>query len=74
MQIPICLQISEETEEVTYHVFNNASEKIYGIVVYQQSFYISGLVSTELLLSKSRVAPLKTTSTPRSELSSALWS
>ena len=55
-------------------MFNNASEKIYGIVVYQQSFYISGLVSTELLLSKSRVAPLKTTSTPRSELSSALWS
>ena len=66
-QIPRCLQISEETEELTYHLFNDASEKTCESVVYQQSIYKYRL-STQLVLSKSRVAPLKTTSTPRLEL------
>ena len=65
------MQIFEEIEWVAYHVFNDASEKAYGSVVYQWSFYISGFVSTQLVVSNSRVAPLKKSSIPKLELLSA---
>ena len=34
-QVPRCLQCSEEVSEVTFHVFNDASVKAYGSVIYQ---------------------------------------
>ena len=70
IQIPRYSQIPEETK-ITYHMFSDASEKPYGSVDYQQSFHISGMVSTQLVLSKSRFTPLKKTNTPRLELLSA---
>ena len=71
-QIPKCLQCSEEVSEVIFHVFNDASEKAYGSVIYQRSIYKSGKISTNLVMSKSKVAPLHATSIPRLELLSAV--
>ena len=71
-QVPRCLQCSEEVSEVTFHVFNDASEKAYGSVVYQRSIYKSGTISTNLVMSKSKVGPLQATSIPRLQLLSAV--
>ena len=70
MEIPRCLQAHEETAEISLHVFNDASEKAYGSVIYQRTIYTSGNRSSRLILSKSKVAPLKATSIPRLELMS----
>ena len=53
-------------------MFNDASEKAYGSVIYQRSIYKSGKISTNLITSKSKVAPLQATSIPRLELLSAV--
>ena len=39
-------------------MFNNASEKAYGSVIYRRSIYKSGKISTNLVVSKSNIAPL----------------
>ena len=57
MQIPRCLQIPEKIKELTYHMLNYASQKSYGSVVYQLSFYKSRLVLTQLVLTKSKAGP-----------------
>ena len=74
MEIPRCLQAHEETAEISLHVhvFKDASEKAYGSVIYQRTIYTSGNISSRLILSKSKVAPLKATSIPRLELMSAV--
>lgn len=54
------------------HVFTDAFEKAYGAVIYLRSINKNGSVSTAILTSKSRVAPLKTQSIPRLELFEAL--
>ena len=70
-QVLKCLQCSEEVSEVTFHVLNGASEKAYGSVIYQTSIYKSGKISTNLVISKSKAAPLRATSISRLELLSA---
>ncbi|GFW27630.1 integrase catalytic domain-containing protein [Trichonephila clavipes] len=52
--------------------FCDASERAYAAVVYIKCFNESGQSQTRLLCSKSRVAPLKTLTIPRLELSAAL--
>ena len=64
-QVPRCLQCSKEVSEVTFIVFNDASEKAYGSIMYQRSIYKSGKISTNLVMSKSKVAPLHATSIPK---------
>ena len=49
-------------------MLNDGSEKAYGSVDNQWLFYKPGLVSTQVVLSRSRVAPVKKT---RSELLNA---
>ena len=56
---PITLQI---------HGFSDASEKAYAAVVYLRTVYSNGMVSTCILTSKTRVAPMKKQTTPRLEL------
>ena len=53
-------------------MFNDASEKAYESVIYQRSIYKSGTISINLVMSKSKVAPLQATSIPRLELLSAV--
>ena len=67
-QVPGFLQCPEKVFEVTFHVFNDASEKAYGSVIYQRPIYRSGKISTNLVMSKSKVAPLQATTIPRLEL------
>lgn len=58
------------THEV--HVFTDASERAYGACLYIRSVTSSGTVAVHLLTSKSRVAPVRPTTTPRLELCGAL--
>ena len=57
------------SNEVTLHVFNDASNKSYGCVVYLVSEYHSNIVAA-----KARVAPIKNLTVPRLELTAALLS
>ncbi|GBN81664.1 hypothetical protein AVEN_90378-1, partial [Araneus ventricosus] len=57
---------------IEIHGFSDASERAYAAVLYLKCFTESGQFKTSLLCSKSRVAPLKTLTIPRLELSAAL--
>ena len=72
LKVPRCLQYPEESVNVSLQVFNDASEKAYGSAVYQRTVYNSGKISARLVMSKSKVAPLQSTSIPRLELMSAV--
>ncbi|GFX40500.1 integrase catalytic domain-containing protein [Trichonephila clavipes] len=60
------------TIRIEIHGFSDALERAYAAVVYIKCFNESGQSQTRLLCSKSRVAPLKTLTIPRLELSAAL--
>ncbi|GFT11074.1 integrase catalytic domain-containing protein [Trichonephila clavipes] len=60
------------TIRIEIHDFSDASESAYAAVVYIKCFNESVQSQTRLLCSKSRVAPLKTLTIPRLELSAAL--
>lgn len=53
--------------------FCDASEKTYGACLYIQSISENGEMTSRLLCSKSRVAPIKSTTVPRLELCGALF-
>ncbi|XP_033359092.1 uncharacterized protein LOC117238345 [Bombus vosnesenskii] len=58
--------------DIELHGFCDASERAYGACVYLRSLDHYGNVQTRLLTAKSKVAPLKTQTIPRLELSGAL--
>jgi hypothetical protein len=58
--------------EIQLHGFCNSSEKAYGECLYLHSVNQHGEVTTEVLCSKSRVAPVKKITLPRFELCGAL--
>jgi hypothetical protein len=64
--------LTEDIRTVIMHGFADASESAYGAVIYLKSISRSGSVSCQLLCSKSRVAPIKTVTVPRLELSACL--
>ncbi|GFU24837.1 integrase catalytic domain-containing protein [Trichonephila clavipes] len=68
---PRCILLPS-TIRIEIHGFSDASERAYAAVVYIKCFNESGQSQTRLLCSKSRVAPLKTLTIPRLELSAAL--
>ncbi|GFV04346.1 integrase catalytic domain-containing protein [Trichonephila clavipes] len=70
-KIPRCILLPA-TIRIEIHGFSDASERAYAAVVYIKCFNESGQSQTRLLYSKSRVAPLKTLTIPRLELSAAL--
>ncbi|GFU11384.1 DUF1758 domain-containing protein [Trichonephila clavipes] len=70
-KIPRCILLPA-TIQIEIHGFSDASERAYAAVVYIKCFNESGQSQTRLLCSKSRVAPLKTLTIPRLELSAAL--
>ncbi|XP_076660445.1 uncharacterized protein LOC143363797 [Halictus rubicundus] len=57
--------------EIQLHGFCDASERAYGACLYLRSSNKHGLIITQLIASKSRVAPLKTVTLPRLELCAA---
>jgi hypothetical protein len=58
--------------EMKLHGFCGVSENAYGACVYLRTFSFDGTIQTRLLTAKSKVAPLKTLTIPRLELSGAL--
>ncbi|XP_050494476.1 uncharacterized protein LOC126875568 [Bombus huntii] len=58
--------------EIQLHGFCDASERAYGACVYLRTITLDGQVCTRLLTAKSKVAPLKSLTIPRLELSGAL--
>ena len=57
---------------IELHAFKDASPKAYGSALYAHAEDVSGQVRTQLLMSKSRVAPIKRTFLPRLELLAAI--
>lgn len=72
ISIPRRVISSERPVRLYLQGFCDASERAYGACVYVQVEHAEGALSSRLLCSKSRVAPIKTMSIPRLELSSAL--
>ncbi|GFW72418.1 integrase catalytic domain-containing protein [Trichonephila clavipes] len=70
-KIPRCILLPA-TIRIEIHGFSDASERAYAAVVNIKCFNESGQSRTRLLCSKSRVAPLKTLTIPKLELSAAL--
>jgi len=71
-RIPRCYLAHFSTSESTeLHVFCDASEKAYGAVAYFRIPY-HGKVEVALVMTRARVAPLKSLSIPRMELQAAV--
>jgi len=71
LRIPRCVKFASDSRFVQIHGFCDASQRAYGACIYVRTESINEY-RTELLCSKSRVAPLKATSLPRLELSAAV--
>ncbi|GBM18026.1 hypothetical protein AVEN_238413-1 [Araneus ventricosus] len=64
--------LSEQSISVELHGFADASELAYGAVIYVKSINSYGGSEVKLLISKSRIAPLKFVTIPRLELCAAV--
>lgn len=78
-QLPILNQITiprhvslRDPMDIQLHGFCDASMVAYGVCIYVRSINRNGTVKVQLLVAKSRVSPLKTTSLPRLELCGAV--
>jgi hypothetical protein len=74
VRISRCLRLAEPEQliSMTLHVFADASGLAYGAVAYTRCVYMSHCVSCHMVCSKTRVAPLLSTSIPRLELMAAV--
>ena len=61
-----------DNENITLHAFGDASEKGYGACVYLAVRFSDGSITSSLVISKARVAPLKKVTLPCLELLGAL--
>ena len=68
----VLVPISHHDGYISLHVFSDASEKSYGACAYIRSRNSSGHTYVNLVSAKARIAPLKTVSIPRLELSATV--
>jgi len=64
--------LNSDASIIELHGFADASQEAYGACVYLRSLTPGGSLSVSLIVSKSRVGPLKPTTIPRLEFSGAL--
>ena len=72
IRIDRCLSTLENVIQYQLHGFSDASEIAFGACVYLRAVTNNDQVSTQLICSKSRVAPLKQLTIPRLELCGAV--
>jgi len=73
LRIARCIRPGSFSDAVTeLHHFSDASEQAYGACSYIRCINKDGLIHTALLLSRCRVAPIKTCTIPRLELQAAV--
>ncbi|XP_064633645.1 uncharacterized protein LOC135491604 [Lineus longissimus] len=73
LEIPRCLPLGlGEISSIELHGFGDASEKAYGAAVYIRVVDQNGYTAARLVMSKSKVAPVKKVSLPRLELLAAV--
>lgn len=72
IKIPRLTMAVDQIEKVQLHGFSDASEQAYGACIYIVCKSSTGEMSSALMCSKSRVAPLKILSLPRLELCGTL--
>jgi len=72
LQVPRCVKFNSDPHLCRVHGFCDAGQRAYGACVYVRTQIGSSEYRSELLCSRSRVAPLKAISLPRLELSAAL--
>ena len=71
-KIPRCLVPHDKPlKSAQLHHFSDASDYGYGAVAYLFMTFADGTVSTQLMMAKSRLAPLKGSTIPRLELAGA---
>ena len=74
IKVPRCLRLGQEevVNSETLHTFVDASQDAYGAAVFSRIVYKSGLIFRRLVVTKTRVTPIATTSIPRLGLMAAV--
>ena len=72
IKVPRSLVPSGDWCSFSLHVFIDASKKAYGAAVYARCSQTNGETVSNIAMSKSQVAPLKSTNIPRLELCGAV--
>jgi len=72
LNVPRCVKFHADSQAIQLHGFCDASQRAYGACIYIRTSFGDNDYRSNLLCSKSRVAPIKTISLPRLELSAAL--
>ncbi|GFQ77223.1 integrase catalytic domain-containing protein [Trichonephila clavata] len=66
--------VDQELSSVDIHCFSDASKSAYGTILYLRFVTCNNKIETSFICSKSRVAPLKSLTLPRLELTAAILS
>ncbi|GFR04328.1 integrase catalytic domain-containing protein [Trichonephila clavata] len=66
--------VDQELSSVDIHCFSDAGKSVYGTILYLRFVTCNNKIETSFICSKSRVAPLKSLTLPRLELTAALLS